>query len=54
MSDPNFFQPETVQTMHRSLRCSKNRHDSCPEEECECQCHLYQVWHPELGLWRYA
>jgi hypothetical protein len=54
MSDPNFFAPELVPTLYRSLQCSKNKHDNCPEEICECQCHLYMVWHPELKLWRYA
>lgn len=54
MSYPDFFPSEPTIVLNRSLQCSKLKHDACPEETCECQCHQYQVWHPELELWRYA
>jgi hypothetical protein len=54
VSDPNFFQSEPVKVAERSLPCSKNKHDNCGDQSCECQCHQYMIWHPQESRWKYA
>jgi hypothetical protein len=54
MPEPEFFTPEQVKVAQRSLLCSKRRHDSCQDWDCECDCHQYMIWDTQLERWLYA